>query len=445
MKRWVVGSDSFVGVGKFANVSNNHDLEKISKPIIIGKETIAQEIELEVGAENPRIFGGGGFGRKKAATEGSGKPPRRVTQEDIWYVKDRDGRECFRGKPTTTGGSGGENSQWFAIREVLNPETDENEYHVVQVRDWLNFNPVTMAEKSARDLEESEKLMKEQKIREKKEYGDYLKMKSKKAEEAGVGVPKKEDYEDPPQAGGGDKRRTLRILRNRALKKIRGDGDDVDIADSAVAFQGADRDNIEGEWEGDEAFSDDDEQLFEDEVNAKVELDIEVEDDDVVKDKEALVVDDEVDIDTVELDMLFKDTFGDEVLKLINEEHAKEKGTAEEDLDDELQQYGGSSGDDEEDMADGQVQAPVAAASASSTPPAAPVMVVRKTTKEDQMRARIKGMFWRNEYKLKLKDVLAQFPGLNRASEDYQFLTKALKDLAEVKDGMLHLKQQFRK
>jgi len=54
-------------------------------------------------------------------------------------------------------------------------------------------------------------------------------------------------------------------------------------------------------------------------------------------------------------------------------------------------------------------------------------------------------MFWRNEYKLKLKDVLAQFPGLNRASEDYQFLTKALKDLAEVKDGMLHLKQQFRK
>jgi hypothetical protein len=143
--------------------------------------------------------------------------------------------------------------------------------------------------------------------------------------------------------------------------------------------------------------------------------------------------------------MLFRDTFGEEISKIMNEENAKEKGAAEEDLDDELKQYGGSSGEDEEESAQPTTDVTIVQQLQATQPVAAPVMVVRKTTKEDQMRARIKGMFWRNEYKLKLKDVLAQFPGLNRASEDYQFLTKALKDLAEVKDGVLHLKQQFRK
>jgi hypothetical protein len=432
MIRWVVGGElDGVGVGKFPSVSgpSNHDIEKLPKPIVIGRTRITQEIELEVGAENPRFRPG--FLRKKDEEE---RRQKRTVEEDVWFIKDRDGRECFKGKPTMASSS----SQWFAVREVMTAD-GEKEYHVHAIRDWLNFTPVTHAQKSARDLEESERLMKELKIKEKKEYSEYLKLKSKKAEEAGVGVPNKEDYED---TGVSDKKRTLRILRKKVLKKIRGDGDDVDIADSAVAFQGADRD-IEGEWEGNEAFSDDDEQLFEDEANSKLELDIDVEDDDVVKDKEAVVVNEEADIDEVEVDMLFKDTFGDEISKIMNEEHAKEKGTAEEDLDDELKQYAGSSGDDDEETG-----AEVVSQSSAATPqpaPVAPVMMVRKTTKEDQMRARIKGMFWRNEYKLKLKDILAQFPGLNRASEDYQFLTKALKDLAEVKDGVLHLKQQFRK
>jgi hypothetical protein len=252
---------------------------------------VLQEIELEVGAENPRFRPSPGFpgGARKRIDGEEEKKKRRIVEEDLWYIKDRDGRQCFRGKPTTTSSSSSSMtsvpSQWFSIREVLNSD-GEKEYHVCAVRDWLNFNPVTNAEKSAKDLEESERLMKEAKLKEKKEYSEYLKIKSKKAEEAGVGVPKKEDYEDI----GSDKKRTLRILRKKVLQKNRGDGDDFDVADSAVAFQGADRD-IEGEWEGDEAFSDDDEQLFEDEANAKLELDIEVEDDDVVKDKEALVVD----------------------------------------------------------------------------------------------------------------------------------------------------------
>ena len=225
------------------------------------------------------------------------------------------------------------------------------------------------------------------------------------------------------------------------MKKLRGaDGDDVEVADSAVAFQGADRD-IEGEWEGDEAFSDDDEQLFEDEINANAELNIDVDEDDVVKDKEAIV--DEEDQEA-RMDLLFKDAFGEEILKLMQSEKTKEKVT-DEDLDDELKQFEGEMVDEEEQEEEAQAQSTVSRKSTPEATTTAPVMVARKATKEDQIRARIKGMFWRNEYKLKLKDILGQFPGLNRGSEDYQFLTKALKDLAEVKDGVLHLKQQYRK
>ena len=399
MIRWMVGDRTRTIVGKFASDVNDdvHNIDKIPQPVVLS----------------------------------NGVPD--------WTVCDRDNNVRFRGFPNGT--SGAASSSWLLVEEVEGG-AEETEYVVRPVSDWVNFNLVTQAQRNALDLEESEKQMKDARLNARQEFNDYLKMKARKAVEKGIAVLESE-VADAGDVGEGGKR-TIKLMRRKVLKKLRGaDGDDMEVADSAVAFQGADRD-IEGAWEGDEAFSDDDEQLFEDEINANAELNIDVEDDDVVKDKEAIV--DEEDEES-RIDLLFKDAFGDEISKLMNEEKTKEKVT-DEDLDAELKQFEEVMGDEEEPVEES--PQPAQAASRKTTPEAtatsaAPVMVARKATKEEQIRARIKGMFWRNEYKLKLKDILAQFPGLNRGSEDYQFLTKSLKDLAEVKDGFLHLRQQYRK
>jgi len=397
MIRWVVGDKTRSIVGKFASDMKDdvHNIDKLPQPVVLT----------------------------------NGVPE--------WAVVDRDNQVRFRGNPNGGGVS------WLLVEEVEGP-SEETEYVVRPVGEWLNFNLVSRAERNALDLEESEQQMKDARLNARQQFNDYLKMKARKAAEKGIAVLESE-VADSGETGEPGKR-TIKLLRRKVLKKLRGaDGDDMEVADSAVAFQGADR-GIEGEWEGDEAFSDDDEQLFEDEVNANAELNIDVEEDDVIKDKEAIV--DEEDEET-QIDLLFKDTFGEEISKLMQEEKTKEKVT-DEDLDAELKQFEGDMVDEEEPtegaaQPSGQATAVSRKTTPEATATSAPVMVARKASKEDQMRARIKGMFWRNEYKLKLKDILALFPGLNRGSEDYQFLTKALKDLAEVKDGVLHLKQQYRK
>ena len=410
MIRWVVGDSSRTIVGKFSSDINDevHNIDKLPQPVVVS----------------------------------DGVPD--------WTVCDRDNYVRFRGFPNGTSDAAGPSSScWILVEEVDagDKASEETEYIVRPVSDWVNFNLVTQAQRNALDLEESEKQMKDAKLNARQEFNDYLKMKARKAAEKGIAVLEPEIGESVGEPGEGGKR-TIKLMRRKVMKKLRGaDGDDMEVADSAVAFQGADRD-IEGEWEGNEAFSDDDEQLFEDEINANAELNIDVEDEDVIKDKEAIV--DEEDEES-RIDLLFKDAFGEEITKLMQEEKTKEKVT-DEDLDAELKQFEDEGmGDEEEQAEEGAqpVQAAAAAAASRKTTPettmTAPVMVARKATKEEQIRARIKGMFWRNEYKLKLKDILAQFPGLNRGSEDYQFLTKALKDLAEVKDGFLHLRQQYRK
>lgn len=280
-------------------------------------------------------------------------------------------------------------------------------------------------------METSEQTMKDSKIKAKTEFNEYLKLKRKKAQELGIAATPADGSDDDT-----DPKNKLRQKKKLLRRMKGGDGDDVEVAESSVAFLGIQRD-IEGEWEGEEAFSDDDEQLGGDEANEHAELGIDVEDDDVEKDKVA-PEDDDLEAQAEEL---FKDTFGQEIQKLMVDEQQKEH-VGEDDLDDELGKYAGLADEDEEAPTPEDEGAAVVKTGAK--PEAAPT-TARKTSKEEQIRARVKGMFWRNEYKLKLKDILAQFPGLNRASEEYQFLTKALKDLAEVKDGVLHLRQQFRK
>lgn len=336
-------------------------------------------------------------------------------------VKDRDNVTRFQGRPVGAEAT----ASWYMLKEVKVGD-DEMEYHVFPVeQNWVNFEKVSREPNAALDLEQTEKLMKERMLKSRSEYNDYLKLKSKKAQETGISSVKN-DYNEESGAGISKSRKSLKFKRSRN-----------DMPESAVSFKKADDEDGDGQWEGDEAFSDDDDQLFKDEVNEREELDID--DEDIIGEG------DQEPVDSEDEEQLFKDTFGEEITKIMHDTHAKEKNIDEDDLDDELKKYGDLGSPDDEDM-------PEASQSSSSAPPApsapaqqAPLIIARKTSKEDQIRARIKGMFWRSEYKLKLKDILAQFPGLNRSSEEYQLLTKSLKDLAEVKDGVLHLKPQFRK
>lgn len=427
MIRWVVGEPASQGtfVGKLPPDSSNHSLDKIPQPAVLARQTEAKEVELEVGSDIPR------FKQFQKKSVGQSTAPKRVFEEEKWTVKDKDGAVRFTGQPGAV-----ESNCWFVLQEVPVGRKGK-EYHLTRVDKWLTFNPTTTAQLNAADLETSEKLMKEQKLKSKTEFSEYLKQKRKKAEENGIVLAIPEIGSDDESKGNSKQKMKQRKLILKRLKG--GDGDDNELAESSVAYVGGARD-IDGEWEGEEAFSDDDDQLYDDEVNAHVELGIEVEDDDVEKDKAAPEEDDL----EAQAEELFKDAFGSEIEQLIHKEQEKEH-VAEEDLDDELKKYEASMEEDEELVEDESPDIDRESAKPKTAGRAEPPLITRKTTKEEQMRARIKGMFWRSEYKLKLKDVLSQFPGLNRASEDYQYLTKALKDLADVQDGVLHLKQQFRK
>jgi hypothetical protein len=344
-----------------------------------------------------------------------------------YQIRDRDNVVRFQGRPVGTGNesSSGSSPSWFAVKEVTVPPSNGDdggiEYHVFPVsQNWVNFEKVAIDPSTLPDLEQTEKMMKDRQLKTRTEYSEYLKQKSRKAQEAGISIFPKE-----PTGASDD----IPTKKTRKLKFRR------DAPESAVSFQKEDDQN-EGQWEGDEAFSDDDDELFKDDVNDNEELDI---------DDEDIVTDDHKDaFDSEDEDQLIKDAFGDEISKIMHDTHEKEKNVDEQDLDDELKKYGDEMGSLDEDES----MTPEPVSSSSKPAPVAqqpPLIIARKTSKEDQIRARVKGMFWRNEYKLKLKDILAQFPGLSRTSEEYQHLTKSLKDLAEVKDGVLHLKPQYRK
>ena len=410
MINWVVGEGPESSlVCRFPPDNGVHTLEKISQPAEIQHRKESNQVELEVGADVAKF--------RFAKAGQSAAPEKRITETESWEIRDKNGRIAFTGAKAPMS----ENS-WFVVKEVVNRK-GEKEYHVTPVDDWLQFQAKTSAMEKALDLEQSEQMMKESKLKAKQEFSNYLREKRKKAVENGLIEPVKEDDESTI-----DKKKKKLIFR-----RLRGneDADDMDLAESSLAYVGKARE-FDGEWEGEEAFSDDDETLFRDETNENVELGIDVEDDDVEKDKE--VVDDEdLDAQAVEL---FKSTFGSEIEKLMHQEQEKEH-VADDELDNELSQYAGL--EEREEGAEVELSK-----SAPSSQTAA--ATVRKTvSKEEQIRARVKGMFWRNDNKLKLREILSQFPGLSKTSEDYQFLTKALRDLAEVQGDVLNLKQQFRK
>lgn len=420
MIKWVVGEAPEGGtiVARFPADNGVHALEKISQPAEIRRKTDSQEVELEVGADVQKFR----FGRPQK--NNSQSSDRRVAESESWEISDKDGKTRFVGGRS----DGVPQNSWFVARQVTNAKGEE-EYHLTKVDEWINFSAKTTAMESALDLDRSEQLMKESKVKAKAEFSEYLKQKRKKAIESGL-IEAVKDMDDTLDA------LTKKTRRKLVLKRIRGneDGDDMELAESSVAFVGKSRE-IEGEWEGEEAFSDDDEQLFEDEANANLDLGIDVEEDDVEKDHD---VRDEDDLDAEAKDF-FKNTFGSEIEKLIHQEQEKEH-VADDELDDELSKYAGEAEEEEEEQAAG-VQ--------PSSSVAGTIQIaasIRKTaSREEQIRARVKGMFWRNDNKLKLREILGQFPGLSKTSEEYQYLTKALRDIAEVKGDILHLKQQFRK
>lgn len=372
-----------VGDGTVLTVGKFPDVtgpDAMAQPVVVESETVLKEIELEVGADLPRF----GFNKGPKQPEIA----KRLFTETKWALKDKDGVVRFTGQPM-------ESAPWCVVSEERNAE-GEIEYRVNLANEWIQFSVESSAQKNAPTLEESEKLMKEQQAKIKSEFSAYLKERSRRGEELGIAVPA-----EPEKAP-----KTLKFKRSKK----------------------------EDDWEGEQEFSDD--EVEEEEPDKNEELirgTIEVEDQDVV-DKE----------NEVDEEALVKDTFGDEIAKIMLNEHQKEN-IDEEALDDELNQFAtsGSPDDDMDDETDEPIPPVVVSAKRPLTKE--PIVPVRKTSKEDQIRARVKGMFWRNEYKLKLKDILSQFPGLSRTSEEYQYLTKSLKELADVVDNVLHLKQQFRK
>jgi hypothetical protein len=404
MIRWLVDD-----VSERTMVAKSVDgLEKLTQPVTVRHQVASVEIELEIGADINR------FKQKLSSTKTETR--RRVHKEEKWTVRDKDGQVKYIGKP-----SGVESGSWFVLRRIAG----EKEYRISPVKQWLTFSASTGAQQTAPDLETSERLMKEARLKSKVEFSEYMKLKRLKAEEKGLAVVAEHPYENTLKQKD-DKRRKLGRRRIQG-----GHGDDIDVAESSLSYLGIPKD-AEGEWEGEEAFSDDEEAFVEDHAN--IEHDIEVSDEDVEKDK---TVPDDEDMD-VQAEELLKDSFGAEIEKIIHGEQKKES-VADDDLDKELKEFADET-EEEENIEDITLESVPPIPKQQSVP-----AVSMNASKEEQIRARVKGMFWRSEYKLKLKDVLAQFPGLNRTSEDYIYLTKALKDLAEVKDGVLHLKQKHKR
>ena len=419
MVKWLVGQAPEDGtlVCRFPPENGAHALDKLPQPIEIRKKEKKQEIELEVGADIRR-----GFPPRKGQQQQ--QPTRRVVETESWEICDKDGRVRFSG-PTQES-----TNAWFIVKEVIT-RNNGKEYHVTRADQWINFSTRTAAIESAPDLDESERIMKEARAKAKLEFNEYLKQKRKKPEEIGIAVPSKlvgEDDTDAPDKTNA--RNKLVFKRARGLV----DGDDNEFAESSVAYVGKSGGEVDGEWEGEEAFSDDDE-LVVDEANADTELNIDVEEDDVEKDHEGR---DHEDLDTL-AEELFKNALGSEIKQLMEGEQGRES-VEEEELDDELRKYASDLGPEDEMEEEGET----APGKRTPTPSAAP-LARKQASKEDQIRARVKGMFWRNDNKLKPKDVLSQFPGIHKASEEYQYLTKALRDLADIQADVLVLKQQFRK
>lgn len=409
MMRWIVG-----GIPDKTVVAKSIDgLDKVPQPVTMFHKLDSTEIEWESGSHPGRL--------EQFATKIG--PSRRGLKEGEWAIQDKDGKVKYTGHP-----GGVDSGCWFIVKEMVGK--NGMEYVVNRVDEWFTFSSCTAAQRSAPDLETSELMMKEARVKSRTEFNEYLKNKRIKAEQKGMAVPEQDDE-------FGEKISFYRKKINQKklfLKKLKGgDGDDLEVAESSVAYIGLNKD-VEGEWEGEEAFSDDDEQILDEQANYNLEHDIEVSDEDVDRDK-AAPEDEDVEAQSKNL---LKDAFGDEIEKIIQEEYQKEH-IADDDLDIELKKFSNVD-EDEECSLEVLRESPVPSAKKGSVPA---VEII--TSKDEQIRARVKGMFWRSEYKLKLKDVLSQFPGLNRSSEEYQFLTKALKDLADVRDGELHLKKQYRK
>ena len=314
-----------------------------------------------------------------------------------WTVFDGLGKPVIIGHPSAADSDN--KSVWLAVQpsqQIVNGSM-QTVYSVHHAKYWLDLRrPPT-----GRDLDadEVDREMRKVKVQDNQERKHFEKFVIDKVEDEPVPKPKR--------------------------KKTTKSDDPV----SSINFQ-APRDE-DGEWEGEQEFSDDDELLADDDDNQKDELGLDVDADDAEKTKEP--VDDE--------DETVQDKFGDDITRILQNEQEKEKNANDENLLDlELEQMG-SDDDDDAPVESGEsspVQFNVAA------PPTRPVQPRRAPlSKEDEMRARVKDLFWRNEFSLSTDDIRNSIP-IPKGHVDYKLLVDSLRELAEVRGGRLYLRQQFR-
>ena len=65
-------------------------------------------------------------------------------------------------------------------------------------------------------------------------------------------------------------------------------------------------------------------------------------------------------------------------------------------------------------------------------------------SKEEEIRARVKDLFFRNEFALEISQVTVTFP-FQRGSDEYTILFKIIKEVADVVERKLYLKSQYRR
>ena len=286
------------------------------------------------------------------------------------------------GHPTTDSDN---KSVWLAIEpttRVVGGVISEV-YMTRPVKSWLELRRPRIGKDQ--DADEVDKVMKGLKVIEQQERRKFDKFVGKVEEEEKI--PKKRSDDRKP-------------------KKVSEEAND----DDAV-------------WEGDEDFSDDDDLLADDEEQQK---------------EEVAVEGDEVPGDT----KTSADVFARDIAAILAKDKEKEKIAMEEDtLDAELEGIDAGQEDSDSEM----VAIPSLTSLMPNIPPQALPALRKPVSKAEDIKARIKDLFWRSEFSAKPAEILAIFPKIKKGSEDYSLLTSALKELADVRDDRLFLKPAFRK
>ncbi|EER17126.1 Cylicin-1, putative [Perkinsus marinus ATCC 50983] len=474
--RWIVDTDATNGgvdvdVAKFppnfgtksdrSNVAEGGSgFSNVSDDATLTSQRTKVRVELEIGEK--KNFNA--FKKKEEQIRTA-----RYDEEDSMTLRgaSQGSSAIYCGRPTAN-----DTSCWFSLSvDPSNPGI----YRLAPVRKWHEFRPLTGVElrmarteapsdvaaapsatadggvttKSSRVKEETEteiaeQVMKKQRLADKNDEKRFIRMRAAiELKKAKVKGGETEEGYDAEKAARKEAKRRL-----KASKAAKHDLETKDVPGSSLSVGKLYAVKHDDEWEGNEDFSDDDELL--DDPDAGNEVQIETTgavDKEKEKMKEARTGRDSDNESSSSSDSEDEQatSLGKAITSIMekerNKEEVRKEGLADVALDDELLQTGVDPDeiDDDAGQNDDKTRKDTSA-SATTT-----AVKANKPSKQDEMVEKLKQLFARNEYRLGLREVLATFPGMKKNSEEYKWLTRSLKDMAEVRDHLLYLKKEYRK